>query len=323
MLQAVRRLSTSVSSMKHAVPCREVQFPVPWGHIAAKDWGPRDGRPVLCLHGWSDNAGSFDRLIPLLPADCRCVAIDFPGHGLSTHRPAGVLYTFPAYVADMRRVIEALEWKRFSVIGHSMGSNVAGLFSAVFPEMVDSFVILDALGFLPTEMEEMATAVRKGIEEQLQFDKEKRSEKVYSYDSALKRLLTANPSLSEQSARILMERGSTPVEGGVVFSRDFRINMTNVVRATLDQALELQSRIQARVLLILAEDGFCKRYIQKPQQEAVTSALLQGYRDNLRECRIVEVPGDHHVHLNSPETVAPLISAFLESRPSLTPGARL
>nr|XP_015215180.1 PREDICTED: serine hydrolase-like protein 2 [Lepisosteus oculatus] len=106
MLQAVRRLSTSVSSMKHAVPCREVQFPVPWGHIAAKDWGPRDGRPVLCLHGWSDNAGSFDRLIPLLPADCRCVAIDFPGHGLSTHRPAGVLYTFPAYVADMRRVIE-------------------------------------------------------------------------------------------------------------------------------------------------------------------------------------------------------------------------
>lgn len=45
----------------------ELKLPVPWGHIAAKVWGSQQALPVLCLHGWLDNASSFDRLIPLLP----------------------------------------------------------------------------------------------------------------------------------------------------------------------------------------------------------------------------------------------------------------
>ena len=28
-----------------------VSFPVPWGHIAGKEWGDPHGTPVLALHG--------------------------------------------------------------------------------------------------------------------------------------------------------------------------------------------------------------------------------------------------------------------------------
>ena len=45
----------------------ELKLAVPWGHIAAKAWGSHQSPPVLCLHGWLDNANSFDRIIPLLP----------------------------------------------------------------------------------------------------------------------------------------------------------------------------------------------------------------------------------------------------------------
>lgn len=45
----------------------ELKVAVPWGHIALKVWGSQKNPPVLCLHGWLDNANSFDRLIPLLP----------------------------------------------------------------------------------------------------------------------------------------------------------------------------------------------------------------------------------------------------------------
>lgn len=34
------------------------------------------------------------------------MAVDLPGHGLSSHRPPGVLYSFPYYVMDVRRVID-------------------------------------------------------------------------------------------------------------------------------------------------------------------------------------------------------------------------
>lgn len=43
----------------------ELSIPVPWGEIRGKAWG--HGHPVLCLHGWADNCGSFNTLIPFLP----------------------------------------------------------------------------------------------------------------------------------------------------------------------------------------------------------------------------------------------------------------
>lgn len=125
------------------------------------------------------------------------------------------------------------------------------------------------------------------------------------------RLLAANPSLSVQSVRMLLERGLVQVEGGVVFSRDFRINLKNIVRISLEQSLEMQSRIQASVLVILAESGFEKIFAE-PDQKKFTSALLQGYRD--RNHTVVTVPGNHHVHLNNPEVVAPLVSDFLQTK---------
>ncbi|XP_022614362.1 serine hydrolase-like protein [Seriola dumerili] len=295
------------SAVRQAVS--ELCVPVPWGEIRGKVWGPDHGRPVLCLHGWADNCGTFNTLIPLLPKDCRYVAVDLAGHGLSSHRPPGVFYSFSAYVADVRRVVDGLRWTNFSVIGHSMGGNVAAMFSALYPEMVDALVLLDAYGFLPTDPKEVSKVMRQGMDEMIQFEKKSEEKKrVYTYEKAVERLLTANPTLSKQSVCILLERGLVQVEGGFVFSRDLRLNFKNIVRITLEQSLEMQLRIQASVLVILAEKGF-EAKISESNHQKLFSTLLQGYRD--RNHTVVTLPGDHHVHLNDPEVVAPLVSDFL------------
>ncbi|MEQ2283752.1 hypothetical protein AMECASPLE_014863 [Ameca splendens] len=157
----------------------------------------------------------------------------------------------------------------------------------------------------------MPKAVRQGMDEMIQFEKkiEDVKTRVYTYDKAVQRLLVGNQSLTEESAKILLERGLVEVEGGVVFSRDFRINLKNVVHISLEQSLELQSRIEASVLVVLAESGFEKTFAD---HKKVTSALLQAYRD--RHDTVVKVPGDHHVHLNNPEAVASLVSEFLQNK---------
>ncbi|XP_041642321.1 serine hydrolase-like protein isoform X2 [Cheilinus undulatus] len=296
------------SSIKQTVS--EISIQLPWGEIRGRVWGPDDGYPVLCLHGWADNCGSFNTLIPLLPKECRYVAIDHAGHGLSSHRPPGVYYCFRLYVADILKVIDGLKWTKFTIIGHSMGGNIAGMFSALYPEMVDAIVLLDAAGFLQKDAAEISSVMRKGIHEMLQYEKKTEQKlRVYTYEKAMERLLAANPTMPEESVHILLERGLTAVEGGFVFSRDLRINLRNVP-GTMEQSLEMQSRIQSSVLVIIADKGLPTFYDSK-QQERI-STLLQRYRD--RNHTVVTVPGNHHIHLDNPEIVAPLVSDFLQTK---------
>lgn len=284
-------------------PVSELFVPVPWGEIRGRVWGPTQGYPVLCLHGWADNCGSFNTLIPLLPKDYRYLALDLAGHGLSSHHPPGVFYTLPSHVADVRRVVDSLRMTKFSIIGHSMGAHIAGMFTALYPEMVDALVLLDGKQFVVTDVSQITSKMRQGMDEVIQFEKSSMKRKVYTYEKALERLLAANP-LTKQSAQILLERGLVPVEGGFAFARDLRVNFIYIVRMSLEMALGMISpTVSKNTLVILAEQGYFKKTLE---------SSIKFLKERNYSC--VTVPGDHHVHLNNPQHVAPYISDFLKSK---------
>ncbi|KAM9798284.1 serine hydrolase-like protein [Neosynchiropus ocellatus] len=299
-------------SPKPNVSVSELHVGVPWGEIRGLVWGPDDGHPVLCLHGLADNCGSFSALIPLLPRDLRCVAMDFPGHGHSSHRPPGTFYNLTAYVADVRRVVQALGWSRFTLMGHSMGGNVAGTFSALYPEMVENLVLLESFGFLPSEAAEVPVRLRKVLDGMLQLERMDKKPKIYSYEGAAERLSVANPTLTPEAVRVLLQRGLVDVDGGFQFSRDFALNLGNV-RISVEHMLQLQMKIRASVLIVTADEGFKKQYPDS-QHDPVAARLLQVYRD--QQATLVNVPGDHHCHLNRPEGVAAVLAPFLTQKTS-------
>ena len=74
---------------------KELTFDVLGLQLHAKQWGDPEGIPTFGLHGWLDNANTFDRLAPLIP-ELNLVALDVSGFGLSTHREEGVHY-YPIY----------------------------------------------------------------------------------------------------------------------------------------------------------------------------------------------------------------------------------
>ena len=125
----------------------EIEFEVLGLKICAKQWGNPEGAPAIGLHGWLDNANTFDRLAPLLP-ELNFIAMDFAGHGRSDHRPTGVHY-HPLYdMQDVLAVANELNWHQFHVIGHSMGASIASELAAMFPDRIRSAVHID--GFLAT-----------------------------------------------------------------------------------------------------------------------------------------------------------------------------
>ena len=73
------------------------------------------GTPLLSLHGWMDNAGTWDTLAPLLPRNISLVAIDFPGHGFSSFMPLGTGSIFIHLVLAIERVVQHFGWQEVSL----------------------------------------------------------------------------------------------------------------------------------------------------------------------------------------------------------------
>ncbi|HAS30592.1 MAG TPA: alpha/beta hydrolase, partial [Alcanivorax sp.] len=92
--------------------------------LAGLQW-PGEGEPVLALHGWLDNAASFQPLAE--PLGHPLVALDFAGHGHSEHRPRHQATHYVDHVRDVLAVADQLGWDRFVLVGHSMGAGVACL----------------------------------------------------------------------------------------------------------------------------------------------------------------------------------------------------
>ena len=81
---------------------QEREFTALGAQLSGKLWGSDGGQPVLALHGWMDNAGSFDMLAPLLD-QYQILAIDSIGHGRSEHFPDGHVYNCLLYTSPSPR----------------------------------------------------------------------------------------------------------------------------------------------------------------------------------------------------------------------------
>ena len=184
--------------------------------------GPR----VLALHGWLDNAASFVPLAPHLSA-LQLVAIDLPGHGHSAHLPMGASYTTAAAICHVLDVADALGWDRFSLLGHSMGAGIASLTASV-SDRVDRLVAIEALGGLRGPEEETAHRLREHVNATRALARKQL--RVFPDLAAPIRARMMTNQLSEPCARLLVERGVEPVEGGYRWCSDPRLMLPTAIR---------------------------------------------------------------------------------------------
>jgi RNA:NAD 2'-phosphotransferase (TPT1/KptA family)/pimeloyl-ACP methyl ester carboxylesterase len=279
----------------------ELRLALPDLDVAARAWGRPEGRPVLAMHGWLDNAASFDRLAPLLCStlDLRIVALDLPGHGRSDHKPGH--YHFIDSVADALAAADALGWTRFALLGHSMGAGIATLVAGTAPERIDRCVLIEGLGPLSEEPQLAAKRLARSlrVEQRKHATQEGGLKKLHaSHESAAARLIEAAP-MQLDSARILVARGLVEQDGGFEWRADPRLRIDSRLRMSEEHVHAFLRAIACPTLLIVAEQG----WPTIPAVFAARTAAITGLE-------LVRLPGRHHLHLDDPEPVAALLRRF-------------
>jgi len=279
---------------------RERSFRVFDRTLAALQWGDPAGTPTIALHGWLDNANTFNRLAPLLP-ELNLLALDFAGHGRSDHLPPGSHYHALFDIQDVLAVAAALGWERFNLIGHSMGAGISSELAGLFPERVLRAVMID--GFLATGgagPRERIDANREAVLQMLH--KSDRLPPVYaSLEDMVARVTQATDQTAE-AARELVARGHKAAHGGYTWRTDPRIRFQTPLRMPSEQIDELMRRTTAPGLLIVARQG--DRWYRSEVE------ARQAQHPNLT---VVEMDGPHHIHLEPAHCgqVAAFVRAFL------------
>ena len=278
---------------------RDLTLDLPHLRLAAREWGPEDGAPALALHGWLDNAASFDRLAPLLP-DHHLVVLDLAGHGRSQHRHPSVVHHFIDWAPEVVAVADSLGWTKFSLIGHSMGAGISTLVAGTFPDRVEKLVLLEGAGPLAADASRAPAQLVSALEDEAKASAA--SPRVFpDLETAIEARLR-DSDLDREAARLLVERGSEPVDGGLRFTHDPRLRTRSRTRLTENQVLAFLSAITCPVLAVRALQGW-------PFPEDIVMARLAV----IQNLETAEIEGGHHVHLTHPERVAPLINQFLTS----------
>jgi len=275
---------------------------------------------ALCFHGWLDNSATFSKLGPALCASgVQSTAIDFIGHGWSSHAAPSSVDHFLAKVMHGREVFDIMreesilqEGEKITLIGHSMGGSVALLFAAAYPELVDRLVLLESFGPVVRRAEESVTVLRKAVDAQLANEYKPRKKRTYTLESATEaRVRTAqswpgNQSISVEAAACLVQRGLEPVQGGegdgsdMQFRHDNRLYLPSPSYFTPDQVSSFFDAISCKTLLVTGTEG----WPVSPSLAAKNKAILE----NKGLLTHVTLDGSHHLHLD-PETAPAVIDA--------------
>lgn len=259
--------------------------------LRGQAWGVSSLPPLLALHGWLDNAGSFALLAPRLADRHHVLALDLPGHGHSDHLSAGASYVFIDYVRGVLAALDALGLERCNLLGHSMGAGIAALVAAAAPQRINRLWLIEGLGPLGDDGTHTLQRFADGLAPRAQPGKPLRVFPSIEQATSARAIASG---LRAELARPIVERGLRQVAGGWWWRSDPRLTQPSPLRLAETQIHALLRGIAAPTGLLLAE----------PVTAYLPSAPMRQRAACVADIQVRSMSGGHHLHLEHPDAVA-------------------
>jgi pimeloyl-ACP methyl ester carboxylesterase len=156
------------------------------------------GEPVLLVHGLGGSVESWANNIGELAKNLRVIAIDLPGFGLSD-KPT-MNYTIRFYTKFVFQFLKELQLGRVSIVGSSLGGQVAAEVAINPPSIVKKLVLISPAGALPRSF--------KGTPALWKYVKVVNAKSVQQVKQAL--FAVDNKPVDDSYARLVFEKISMP-----------------------------------------------------------------------------------------------------------------
>lgn len=224
------------------------------------DWGNGGAPPLVLVHGGRDHCRNWDWLADELRQDWHVIAPDLRGHGDSEWSKDGT-YTMAGFVYDLAQLIHQQKLAPVTLIGHSLGGNIALRYAGLYPESVARIIAIEGLGPAPKKLAErfpggFPDRMRAWIEEQRSLSG-RLPRRYATIEDALKRMQEENRHLSPEQARHLTQHGVNQNEDGT-----YSWKFDNYVRSwppydmTAADVEGLWARIACPTLLVYGQESW-------------------------------------------------------------------
>ena len=250
-----------------------------------------------------DSSATFQFVVAALAKDWHVIAPDWRGYGASEwlRRP----YWFPDYYADLDALLAHYSPDRPArLVGHSMGGNIAGVYSGARPQRVSQVAMLDFLGLKAASADEAPDRLRQWLDGVLAHPQLRR----YADHNALaRRLREANPRLSDERAAFLARNvGHVLPDGQVEMACDPWHKTPSPTPYRIEEVMASWRAITAPVLLLVSDQGYVRGRFGDTSDD---------YRQRFAcfpDARVIEVTdAGHNLQHDQPEQVAAALESFL------------
>jgi len=288
-------------------PSESLFVPIRGLRYHCRCWGNARAPMLFMLHGWMDVSASFQFLVDSLRAEWRVVAPDWRGFGLTEWAQGGA-YWFPDYFADLDRLLGHFQPEGpVTLIGHSMGGNVAAMYAGIRPERVGRLVNLEGFGLAGTRAEKAPGRYARWLDELAETKPAFRDYE--SFDALAGRLRRNNPRLGEDRASFLARHwGKAKADGRIELASDPAHKLLNPILYRSEEAEACWRRVTAPALWVAGAES------KAPEMLKLSDAELATRKACFRQLseRVIAEAG-HMLHHDQPEALAAMVEEFLSA----------
>lgn len=136
-------------------------FSLPGQRLAYVDEGPRDGKPIVLLHGMPTSSWLYRNIIPLLASEgLRVIAPDMLGFGASDKPPVQSAYAFDLQAERLVALMQSLGIAHWTQVVHDLGGPWTWELVDRHPDRLNGLVVMNTTayrdGFRPPAVMRMA-----------------------------------------------------------------------------------------------------------------------------------------------------------------------